>query len=295
VLLAAAVFIIGWDGFLILVRFHIRVFIGSGLYGEGSRTVVSKDEIWRALAAMPPDRAYAMLIAVVSGPCLVIGGYLAGRRGPEHVPAAVIGIGTGVASVLSALFVLKHYSFPYTAGVSATLPANFVACYLLAKSWGWDYRLRTAAAALAAIAILVMAGQTWDWLIPALAERTNVTELAKADLQEIQTQLAGKKLSVEFGYAAPFSQAGEGLMITYGSVRRLTDDYLRSRPDVIGSMASGLADRDSGAYVIAKAYFPTVESIKTAPNLSLFGRKPVKFKDGDKLIELHTAFLLIPR
>jgi len=113
-------------------------------------------------------------------------------------------------------------------------------------------------------------------------------------LQEIQAQLAGKKVLVEFGYAAPFSQAGEGFVITFGSVQRLTDDYLQSRPDVIGSMASSLSDRDAGAYVIAKAYFPTVESIKAAPNLSLFGKKPVRFKEGDKLIELHTAFLLIP-
>jgi hypothetical protein len=294
VLVATAVFITGWDGFLILVRFHLRVIFRSGMYGTGDQIVFSKDEIWRALAAIPVDRAYAILIALVGGPCLVIGGFLTGRKGPEHVPVAVIGIGTGVASVLSALFVLKHYGFHYTAGVSATLPASATAGYLLARSWGWDYRIRTAAAALAAIAILLMANQIRGSLIPALAGRINTNESAKADLQEIRAQLAGKKLAVEFGYGAPFPQSGEGLVITYGSVQRLTDDYLLSRPDVIGSMASGLVDRDAGAYVIAKAYFPTMESIKAAPNLSMFGRKPVRFKDGDKVIELRTAFLLIP-
>jgi hypothetical protein len=277
---------------MILLRFHLRVMIGSGLYGTGDHVVIAKDEIWRSLVAISTDRAYAMVIALVGGPCLVIGGFLTGRKGPDYVPVALIGIGTGTASLLSALFVLKHYNVHYVAGVSATLPASTVAAYLLLKSR--DYRLRTAAAALAVVAILFMASQMLGWLVPQLAARTKLSELAAADLQEIQAQLAGKNVLVEFGYAAPFSQAGEGFVIVFGSVRRLTDDYLRSRPDVVGSMAAGLVDRDAGAYVIAKAYFPTIESIKAAPNLSMFGKKPVRFKEGDKLIELHTAFLLIP-
>jgi hypothetical protein len=292
VLLATAVFFIGWPGFLILLRFHLRVMLGSGLYGTGDHVVIAKDEIWRSLAAIPADRAYAMVIALVGGPCLVIAGFLTGRKGPDHVPVALIGIGTGTASLLSALFVVKHYNVHYVAGVSATLPASAVAAYLLIKSR--DYRFRTAAAALAVAAILLMATQMLGWLLPQLAAKTKTTELAAADLQEIKAQFAGKKVLVEFGYAAPFSQAGEGFVVVYGSVQRLTDDYRRSRPDVIGSMASSLVDRDADAYVIAKAYFPTVESVKAAPNLSLFGRKPVRFKEGDKLIELHTAFLLIP-
>jgi hypothetical protein len=291
-LLATGVFIIGWPGFLILLRFHLRVMLGSGLYGTGDHVVIAKDEIWRALAAIPTDRAYAMLIALVGGPCLVIGGFLTGRKGSDHIPVALIGIGTGTASLLSALFVLKHYNVHYVAGISATLPAGAVAAYLLVQSW--DYRFRTAAAVLVVIAIPLMASQMLGWLVPQLAAITKTSEMATADLQEIQAQLAGKKVLVEFGYAAPFSQAGEGFVVTFGSVQRLTDDYLRSRPDVIGSMASGLIDRDAGAYVIDKAYFPTIESIKAAPNLSMFGRKPVRYKEGDKLIELHTAFLLIP-
>jgi hypothetical protein len=36
-----------------------------------------------------------------------------------------------------------------------------------------------------------------------------------------------------------------------------------------------------------------VESVKAAENLALLDPKPVRFKDGDKLIELRTVFLLI--
>jgi hypothetical protein len=290
-LVVVATIIIGWPAFLILLRFHARVFLGSGLYGGGAPVVVSGNEVWNAFAAIPVDRAYAIIIALVSGPCLVIGGFLAGRKGPEHVPAALIGIGTGTASFFSALFVLKHYHIHYTAGISATLPATAVAAYLLVKSW--DYRLRRAAAALVAITILLMAYQMPKWLLPVLAGRTHTSELAKADLQEIQARLSGRKLLVEFGYGAPFAESGEGFIITFGSVPRLSEDYLLSRGDTIASMASNLVDQDAGAYVMAKTYFRTAESIRAASNLSMFGRKPVTFKDGDELIELRTAFLLI--
>lgn len=36
-----------------------------------------------------------------------------------------------------------------------------------------------------------------------------------------------------------------------------------------------------------------MESIKAAPNFALLDPNPVKFHDGDTLIELRTVFLLI--
>jgi hypothetical protein len=293
VLLTTAIFIIGWDGFLILVRFHLRVMISSGMYGNGDKVVVSKDEIWQALAAIPVDRAYALLIAMVGGPCLVIGGFLTARKGPEHVPVALISLATGTASFLSAIFVLKHYGIHYTAGVAATLPASVVAGYLLAKSWGWDYRFRIAAIALAATATLFMADQTREWLIPTLAARTNKSQLALADMQEIRARMAGDKRAVEFGYRAPFSGYGEGFVVYYGSVPRMTDDYVQSRQQMFSSLNAELFNREVGAYVIDKAIFPTVESIKTAPNIVPDRPESVTFKQGDQIIELRTVFLLI--
>ena len=292
VLLAAVVFIMGWDAFHILLGFHLRILIGSGLYGTGNHVVVSTDEIWQAIASIPVDRAYAIPIALVSGPCLIIGGFVTGRKGPEHVPVALIGIGTGVASFLSAIFVMKHYGLHYAAGVSATLPASAVAFYLLVKSW--DYRLRIAAAAIAAMTVLLMANQAQGWLLPALAARTNKSQLAQADLQDIRAQLAASKRTVQFGYRAPFSWYGEGFVIYYGSVPRMTDEYLQSRQQMFSSMAPGSENREAGAYVIDKGYFPTAESVKAASNVTVLGPKPVAFKDGDKLIELRTVFLLIP-
>ena len=84
-------------------------------------------------------------------------------------------------------------------------------------------------------------------------------------------------------------------MVVYGSVPRLTEEYLRSRDTAVSSIMQGQARREVGAYVIDKGYFPTVESVKAAANVALLGPQPVKFKDGDKLIELRTVFLLIPR
>ena len=291
VLVAVGVFIIGSSGFLRLLRFHRSVILGAGLYGTGDRVVVSGDEIWRAVAAIPVDKAYAIVIALLVVPCLVIGGLIAGRKGPQHTPAAVISIGTGLASALSAVFVMKHYGFHYTAGVSATLPACVVACCLLARSFG--YSLRIVATTLAAMAILFMASQAWPLIISGLVAETNRTQLAEADLREIRAQLSGSKDAVEFSYRAPFSWYGEGFVVAYASVPRLNDDYIRSRQEMFGSMAAGLIGREPGAYVIDKAYFPTVESVKAASNVAPFGPKPVTFGDDDKLIELRTVFLLI--
>jgi hypothetical protein len=107
--------------------------------------------------------------------------------------------------------------------------------------------------------------------------------------------LAGNNRTVEFAYKAPFAEYGEGFVVFFGSVPRMTEDYLRSRPRSISSVAAGFASRDVGAYVIDKGYFPTAQSIKTAPNIALFDPAPVpaKYKDTDKLIELRTVFLLI--
>jgi hypothetical protein len=294
VVVATGIFIIGWDGFLVLIRFHSRVFLGSGLYGGGDRVVVSGSEVWRAVMAIPADRAYAVFIALAGGAALAVGGFMTGRKGPEHVPVALISIGTGLASLFSAIFVMKHYDLHYTAGISATLPSSVVAGYLLLKSWGWDYRHRIAAQGVAAVAILVMAALTAKTLIPAMVHRTNTTELAKADLQDIQAQLAESKRGIEFAYRTPFAAYGEGFVVNYASVPRLTSDYAQSHQRMFSSILGGLFGQDAEAYVIDKAYFPTVESIKAATNVALLGPKPVVFKDGDKLIELRTVFILIP-
>jgi hypothetical protein len=193
--------------------------------------------------------------------------------------------------MLSALIVLKHYDAHYTAGVSATLPACAVCSYLLMKSWSFGPRL--VGATLAALAILWMAGQLKYPLSYLLDNRMKGSQLAQADLAEINSYLAGEKRAVEFAYKAPLAQFGEGFVIIYASVPRLTYEYFKSRPQVISSLMAGQVTRDIGAYVIDKGYFPTVESVKAAPNLALLDPKPLKFTDGDKLIELRTVFLLI--
>ncbi len=285
--------IIGREGFHDLIEFHKHVFRGSGIYGTGDEVVVSGEEVWRAIAAIPADKAYAMFIALLGGAFLFVGGFATGLRGSQYAPVAIIGIGAGLASAFSAIIVLKHYKLHYTAGVSATLPSSLVAGYLLIKSWG--YRPRITWAALAAVAILFMAAQTMPSLISELALRTKRSELAKADKEDIRAHLAGNRRLVEFVYRAPFAEYGEGFVVTYGSVPRLTDAYLQNRANAISSVTTGLIDREVGIYVLDKNYFPTADSVRTAPNIALLAPKTVTMEDGDKLIELRTTFLLIRR
>jgi hypothetical protein len=182
--------------------------------------------------------------------------------------------------------------FHYTAGVSSTLPADAAALYLLVRSWG--YKPRLIEAALVATVILIMAYETLPPVLSTLEARVQRGELAKTDLQEIRSKLADGKRVIAFLYRSPFSWYGEGFVIYNASVPRLTDEYRKSRRTMF-SASAGLANRDVDAYVIDKSYFPTADSVRASTNLTLFEPKPVTFESGDKLVELHTVFLLIRR
>ena len=51
--------------------------------------------------------------------------------------------------------------------------------------------------------------------------------------------------------------------------------------------------RKIGAVVIHKAYFPTIESIKTAGDLAKFSGEPLIWREGDKIVDLRTVFVLL--
>jgi hypothetical protein len=283
--------IIGQEAFASLKDHHKNVILGSGMYGTGPEVVVSGDEVRRAIAGIPADRSYAIPLALIGGALLGVAGFFTALRGVQHVPVGILGIGAGLASAMSAAIVLKHYALHYTAGVSATLPVSLVVGYLLVQDWG--YRPRGIAGVVAALAIVFMATLTIPSATGVLASRMVATEQVKADGADIRAHLAGEKRVVMFVYKAPFAEYGEGFVVSFGSVPRLTEAYLKSRPNVISSMTVGLIDREIGVYVLDKGYFPNAASIKAAPNIALLAAKPVTMADGDKLIELRTVFLLI--
>jgi hypothetical protein len=193
--------------------------------------------------------------------------------------------------LLAALAVVKHYATHYTAGVSPALPACVVACCLLAQNW--DIRVRRAAAAIAVVAMVFMARpvvrNVWDGAV----SRSYRSQVLVEDMKEIDRQTAGLKHAVYFAYHAPFPQNAEGFVMKYANVPRLTEQYLKNRGRVTNNIVAGLVTEDVDAYVIDKNYFPDVEAVKNAPNLDLLGPKPVRYNADDKLIELHTVFLLI--
>lgn len=293
VVIAVGLLIIGEEGFRNLRLFHKSIFLHAGIYGAGEQAIVSKDTIWRAFAAIPNDRTYAMILALVGGPAIALGGLVTGWKRPQERHVAVLCIGAGAASFLSAAIVMKHYSPPYTAGVAATLPAILIAGYLLAKSWGLGFP--AGAGALAAVCILLMAYPTTASLVATLAGRTSASEHAKADLEEIQAYSARTGKAVEFSYRAPFAGYAEGFVVIHASIPRLTEAYLHGRKSTVSSLLQEEAKLDVGAYVIDRTYFPTEETVKAASNVILFANKPVRFRDGDQLIGLRTVFLLIPK
>lgn len=290
IILFVGIFVIGWNEFLALLRFHKNVVLGSGLYGEGDHLVVAGSRVLDAVRLIPVDKVYCMAIAPVSGALLVAGGFLtlAFRRG-EQTPAALISIGAGTAAILATLSVLKHYDAHYTAAVSPTLPACMVAGYMLAQAWNLRSRAAWAIVSVAAIALTV-------WQIPpALADHFNskidLNAAALADLKEIEALPLDSGTSMAFTYRAPLAYFGEGFVVYFACVPRLTAEYHRERPRMFSAGAADSPPRKIGAIVIHKAYFPTEESIKAATNLMANG-EPLIWREGDKLAELRTVFVL---
>jgi hypothetical protein len=288
---ATGYLIIGWDGFRDLLRFHRSVILGSGLYGAGDRLVVDQEAVRGAIMSIPGDRNYAIPLALIAGTAIFLTGLVTGWKNSSKNGVAVICIGAGLAALLSALTVLKHYKTHYAAGVSAALPACIVACYLLAQTW--NSRARFCAMAIAWVTTLLMAGPVLLRVTEVLASESQSTHLALADMKEISVRTAGMKRVVDFAYRVPFAQYGEGFVVYYAGVPRMTQEHLQNRRGVTNSLTEHLVTENVGAYVIDKKYFRDEEAVKNATNLDLLGPNPVKFSEGDRLVELHTVFLLI--
>jgi hypothetical protein len=239
--------------------------------------------------AIPGDRAYAVPLALIAGVALNIAGVIAGLRNRQNEGIAVMAIGAGLAALYSALSVMKHYDSHYTAGVSATLPGCVLACFLFAR--GWNSRACFTAVAVASLAILLMAGPVLLEVRGVLASKVNATRLAAADIKEVGVQTAGMERVVDFSYRVPFPQFVEGFVVHYAGVPRLTDEYVRSRGGITNDIL-GETGSEIGAYVFDKNYFDA-QAIMNAPNLDPRRPTPERFDAHDKLIELHTVFLLI--
>jgi hypothetical protein len=293
IILFVGIFLIGWNEFLATLRFHKNVILGSGLYGSGNEYVVAGSAILDALKSIPADKVYCLAIAPVFGLLLVAGGFLtAAFRGREHLPAAIICVGAGTAAVLAAASVIKHYHAHYSSSVSPTLAVCLVAFYLLA--YAWNYRPRLAWALALVAAIVLMTRET----VPALAEHLNskikVNEMAQADLKDIEKLPIDKNTSIAFTYSAPFAMFGEGFVMYLACVPRLIAEYHRDRPRMFSASAPDSPPRNVGAVVIHKAYFPTVDSIiKTSSDLATFDKVPLGYREGDRIVELRTVFVLL--
>jgi hypothetical protein len=293
--LAAAVFIIGRQAFSDLMVFHKQVIFGSGLYGKGDPSVISGPIVWNNLTAIPANRTYGIAIALFGGIGLGIGGLVTAFKKPEHLPVAVLSIGAAVAASFSALAVLKHYTDHYTAAVSATLPVCAVAGYLLLKAWAG--RVEAAYSLLVAVTVLLMAYPVAESLAAKLTFFSEQSRLARADSQQIAAMTAGDSRAIYYTYRSPFAQFGEGFVIDFASIPRLTEAYLESRPNVLNTLtvskSISTSEREVGIYVIDKKYFNSADLVRNAPNLDLLGMKPVSYREGDRLIELQTVFLLV--
>lgn len=287
---AVGYFVIGWPGFNALTGFHRTVILGSGLYGEGPKTVVSPDQILNALHSIPSDKTYAIPLALLGGVGLLLIAGILLLKNHRPRPEITIAIGCGTAAVLSALFVLKHYSANYSAGVSATLPGGVVAYHLLVKG-----RASWITPLVAAVALLCVAYPVASRLHPFLKDRAERSETILLDHDDILKLAASQKRVVDFTYRVPFREYGEGFVLAYVGVEPLIKAYVSDRRGTTNSHTRALVNEDVGAYVLNKDSFPTPDAVKTAPNMDLLGPTPVRYQDGDTLIELRTVYVVLRR
>lgn len=287
---AVGYFIIGWVSFRGVLAFHRSVILGAGLYGGGSPTLVSTEEILNALQSIWPDKSFAIPIALIGGTVLLFSAsaFLLKQHRPR--PDITVAIGCGTAAALSAMFVLKHYGYHYSAGVSATLPGCVIACHSLTRA-----RSFWTAPLIAAVILLMIAYPVTSRLQYYLITRAESSRATLLDHEEILRLASIQNKVVDYAYRAPFREYGEGFVVNYASVEPLTNAYVKDRRGTTNSITEHLVREDVGVYVIDKGYFPTADAVKEAANVDLLGPRPVRYHDGDTLIELRTVFVLMPR
>lgn len=290
VVVATGYFVIGWDGFNALLTFHRSVIMGSGLYGEGPQTVVGADQVLNALHSIPSDKTYAIPLALAGGAGLLLIAGILFLRDRRPRPEITIAVGCGFAAVLSALFILKHYNANYSAGVSATLPGCVVAYHLLIKG-----RVSWITPLVTAVALLCVAYPVVSRLHPYLKDRAERSQAIALDHDDILKLAANQKRVVNFTYRVPFREYGEGFVLAYAGVAPLTKAYVSDRRGTTNSQTRALVSEDVGAYVLDKSSFLTPDAVKAAPNMDLLGPAPVRFQDGDTLIELRTVYVVLRR
>ena len=291
VIVAAGYFVLGWNAFIYLLKFHRNVILGSGRYGTGSQVVISATAVWHAITATADDKTYALPLALIAGAALFTAGLVVGFKNRRENSVAIIAIGAGLAALLSALSVMKHYDSHYTAGVSAALPGCVLACYLLAKDWSW--RLHFSAIAAACIAVLLMTGPVLLDIRDTMAFGSATSRLVLEDMKEVDARTAATKGLIDFTYRVPFPQYLEGFVVHFAGIPRLSEEYVKNKGNIKNDLAAPSDTDDVGAYVLDKSYFPDAAAVRNAPKLDPLGFDAARFNAGDELIELHRVFLVI--
>jgi hypothetical protein len=292
--LLVGLWVIEWSSFKALLHFHASVFLHSGTYGTGPSDVVSGSELRAAIASIPREATWSIPIALGAGLVLIAASSATAMLRRDALPAAMLAMGAGAASLVSALSVLKHYLAFYSAAVAYTLPACCVAAWVMLDAWNIRPRRAALAGTLIIAALCFPAGLTIRACDVAMQNYWRRTQDA-ADDHRVIAEYIGKATPanpVGFAYAVPFREYGEGFLLIDAGIPGLTYQYLAEPAPTISSLTQRLVARDIGVFVIDRKRFLTAESIETSDNFNLLG--PVaKYQVGDRLIELKTAFVLV--
>ena len=280
--------VIGEAGFHALLRFHKSVLLHSGLYGEGESGVVQASHVKSALHSFLSYGSMAPWVALMLGLMCVLFAITGRRSGKTQPSEVVLGIGAGVAALLAAMGVLKHFGEHYVAGVAPSLPAVVIALFLLINRVHPNFSRPFGLL----LAILLTYGLSHSFYFAVRHKRHDVSHHLDIldDRRQLEDLLQAREGRALFTYHVPMHEFGEGFILHYSGIAVLQQEYQaqdRSR------VSSFMHPKGLFNYVVLdKAYFPNLSAVRSATNLNLCG-VAVPPSSADRMVELRRCIVVI--
>lgn len=273
---------IGREYFVALLRLHWAIVI----HGAGSEANSSISDVLQSIWASWRSGATAIPIVLVVAPALLLAVTIATRRKRISVFVGAIAVGAATASLASVAAVLTRYGETYAIGIAATVPLLFAGVWLFAS----DRRTRRMVASAGLCVAMFSAWRSVSPIEMLFLDKSAVSAKAEADMQSIEQRVGPHEQGL-YLYRVSMPGYGKGYVALHCDVPAITNALLDADRAEQSSMARSVKDPD---YVVADTgYNFTEAAIKSGKNLDPLDSVPTTYREGDEIIRLNDAWLLI--
>jgi len=284
VICAVGFLFIGQEYFSSLLRLHWAILT----HGAGSEANGSLADVFGSIAVSWRSGATAIPIVLLVAPAQLLAVIVGTKTGRIPPATATIAVGASIAALGSVAAVLTRFGDTYVLAVAATIPLLCISAWLLAGS-------RSARSAVGAVAACLALGSAWR-SVPAVRElfldKTEVSFRAEADMATIHQRMRPDAKGL-FLYRVSMPGYGKGYVSMHCGVPGITAALLKADRPEQSSMARTVRDPD---YVIAdKGYNYPEAVIRSGKNLDPINLVATTWRDGDEIVPLADAWLIIRR